>query len=252
MNRRSFFQRLGMVAGAGVVGDPVAAQQLCDGVAVQRPSIDETLYERMVIGNEVWDVIPKFVRGHTTVLLSGEPGSDRTLAARVVHARSPWADAPLLALDCSLPGTIGRALAATRGTVVLENVHALYLSEQNQLLEQMREYRLGDRLICTTTTPMLTSLVDCGIFSEEFYYRINVISLELQPLRERPDVILPLAACAATRAAAAQNKLVPQITPPGQLTCFCDIAGPEMCGNSNALWHWASVERDITRSPRPT
>jgi DNA-binding NtrC family response regulator len=66
-------------------------------------------------------------------------------------------------------------------------------------------------VICTTP-PTLSRLVDRRIFSEELYHRINVISMELQPLRERPDVILPLATYAATRAAAAQNKLVPQIT----------------------------------------
>jgi DNA-binding NtrC family response regulator len=218
MNRRSFFQRFGALAGAGFVGDRVAAQHLCDRVAVRKPpSIDESLidkilYERLVIGNYVWDLIPIFVRSHTTLLVSGEPGSGRTVAARLIHEQSPWADAPLKTIDCSLPGASWGAWWVTRGTLVLENVSALNKSEQKLLLQRMQEDSLPDRVICTTA-PMLRRLVDRRIFSEELYHRINVISLELQPLRERPDVILPLAEYAAIRAAAAQNKLVPQITP---------------------------------------
>jgi DNA-binding NtrC family response regulator len=195
----------------------VVAQHPCDPVAVRKPpSIDESmidriLYERMVIGNEVCDSIAKLGRLHATVLLSGEPGTGRTLAARLLHEQSPWADAPLRTINCSLAGGSWGAWWVKRGTLVLENVSALNKSEQKLLLQRMQEYPLPDRVICTTL-PTLRRLVARRIFSEELYYRINVISLELQPLRERPDVILPLAAYAATRAAAAQNKLVPQIT----------------------------------------
>jgi DNA-binding NtrC family response regulator len=217
MNRRSFFQRLGTFAGAGLVSDRVAAQHRCDRVAVRKPPtideslIDKILYERMVIGNDAWDVIPKFARCHATVLLSGEPGSGRTLAARLIHEQSPWADAPLKTVNCSLPRASWGAWSVTRGTLVLDNVSALEKSAQKLLLERMHEYPLPYRVICTTQ-PTLCRLVDRRIFSEELYHRINVISMELQPLRERPDVILPLATYAAARAAAAQNKRVPHIT----------------------------------------
>jgi DNA-binding NtrC family response regulator len=216
MNRRSLFQRLGALAAVRIVSDRVAAQEPCDQVPTPTPpSFDEMRHARMVIGNDAWKLILSLARSSASVLVSGERGTGRTLAARLFHELSLEPDAPLLTVDCSQPGTIWRACSSeTRGTLVLENLTALNMSEQKQVLEWMRQKsRPPCRLICTTAA-MPSHLVERGLFSANLYYRINVISLELQPLRERPDVILPLAVYAATRAAAVQNKLMPQITPP--------------------------------------
>ena len=216
MDRRGFFQRLGAFVATGAVSDR-EAQQLSDprAPAPTLLPLDEMRHARMVIGDWGWRFMLGVARLPSPVLITGEPGTGRTLAARLFHEVSFERDTSLLIVDCSRLVNIRRACSsAARGTLVLENVTSLNMAEQTEVLEWMWHDSLPDcRMVCTSST-RLRDLVEAGLFSERLYQRLNVLPpLELDPLRERPKEILPLAEHMAIREAAAQDMAAPHITP---------------------------------------
>lgn len=162
----------------------------------------------------------------TTVLLLGESGTGKELVARYIHQKSLRENGPFVTLNC---GAIPRELAenelfgyekgaftgatekikqgrfemAHRGTLLLDEIGELSLDMQVKLLRVLQErtfYRLGGqkevsanvRVIASTNRNLL-KLIDEGKFREDLYYRLNVATVELPPLRERPGDILLLA-----------------------------------------------------------
>ena len=160
-----------------------------------------------------------------TTLISGETGTGKELLARAIHRLSPRAHHPFVAFSCAcLPDTLvedelfghekgaftgaimarrGRLEAADKGTLFLDEIGDLNVGLQAKLLRVLQERsfeRLGSnttvradfRLICATNRD-LPALVKEGKFREDLYYRLNVIQLCIQPLRERPEDIPILA-----------------------------------------------------------
>jgi two-component system, NtrC family, response regulator AlgB len=160
-----------------------------------------------------------------TILLRGESGTGKTVLARAVHAWSGRADKPFNIVSCpALPAELleselfghvkgaftgavrdnpGRIAASDGGTLLLDEVGDLPLPLQPKLLRfiQDREFeRVGDtatrkadvRLIAATNTSLEDAIKD-GRFREDLYYRLNVISIEIPPLRERPEDLPSLA-----------------------------------------------------------
>jgi len=155
----------------------------------------------------------------TTVLLLGEPGSGRYELARRVHELSNT-DGPFVEVSCALPGRafelelcgsavargIGRTGAcalARGGSLVLRDVERLGPEAQARVLElaterswraigSEHERSLEARLIALAS-PELEAVVDSGAFREDLFYRLNVLSSSLPPLRERPQDIESLA-----------------------------------------------------------
>lgn len=159
-----------------------------------------------------------------TILLCGESGTGKHVLAEATHEASPRTGKPLLRLSCGgMPpgaleielfgqdrltaggqrGKVGRLEQAAGGTLILDEIDELPLDLQGRLLTVLEQRELprpgGDgaaavdvRLICTTRRDLL-ALVREGRFREELYYRLNVISLTVPPLRERPDDIAILA-----------------------------------------------------------
>jgi DNA-binding NtrC family response regulator len=159
------------------------------------------------------------------VLIRGESGSGKEVAARAVHALSPRADEPFVPVNCgaiapelaeaelfghergaftgaiaSSPGAFG---AANGGTLFLDEIGDLPLPLQVKLLRALeagevkpvgspRPRRIDVRIVCATHRD-LKKLVRAGAFREDLYYRLVGISVELPPLRERKDDIIPLA-----------------------------------------------------------
>ncbi len=152
-----------------------------------------------------------------TVLILGESGTGKELLAQALHSASPRNDAPFVAINCAaLPESLveselfghrkgaftgatenqsGRIRAAEGGTVFLDEIGELPLTIQAKLLRFLESGecqavgentpRKVDVRIIAATNRDLYSLVRQGLFREDLYYRLNVVPLELPPLRQR-------------------------------------------------------------------
>ncbi|HXX31960.1 MAG TPA: sigma 54-interacting transcriptional regulator [Myxococcaceae bacterium] len=173
----------------------------------------------------VGHVLDQVAASESTVLLVGETGTGKELVARELHARSPRAARPFLALNCgAMPDGLleselfghecgaftgaerartGRFEAADGGTLLLDEVSEIPLRGQIALLRllQEREFervgscqtrRVDVRVIAATNTS-LERLVECRTFREDLYFRLSVVPLYLPPLRERREDLPQLA-----------------------------------------------------------
>ncbi len=180
---------------------------------------------RDAASRRVLDLATKVAATSTTVLVTGESGSGKDQLARLIHESSPRRDAPYLKIDCaSLPPELveselfghekgaftgaverklGRLELARGGTIVLDEVAALVPSIQSKLLRVIEErtferlggtdtLRIDARLIALTNAD-LQRLVAAGCFREDLFHRLNVFTIAVPPLRQRPADILPLA-----------------------------------------------------------
>lgn len=181
----------------------------------------------------------------TTVLLAGETGTGKELVARALHYGGPRAAAPFVELNCAaLPTQLleselfghergaftdartakpGLFEVAQGGTLFLDEVHQLAPELQAKLLralEQKTIRRLGatagrtvDVRIIAATNADLARAVSSGRFREDLYYRLNVVTVTLPPLRERGDDVVRLAAAFLRRFATQYGIAEPDLTP---------------------------------------
>ena len=160
-----------------------------------------------------------------TVMIAGESGTGKEVIARFIHSRSTRSSAPFLAINCAaIPENMleavlfgyergaftgatsaraGKFEQAQGGTLLLDEISEMALPLQAKLLRVLQEReveRLGGkeplaldvRVLATTNRDLRASVAD-GEFREDLYYRLNVLPLNLKPLRERPRDIVPLA-----------------------------------------------------------
>ncbi|MGS0742470.1 sigma-54-dependent transcriptional regulator [Glaciimonas sp. GG7] len=178
--------------------------------------------------------IARLARSMAPIAISGESGSGKELAARDLHALSPRADKPFIAVNCgAIPENLMEAeffgyrkgaftgaaddrdgffQAANGGTLLLDEVADLPLAMQVKLLRAIQERRVRkvgatteevvDVRLVSATHQNLAECVEKGKFRQDLYYRLNVIELRLPPLRERLDDIGLLADVILTRLAA--------------------------------------------------
>lgn len=171
------------------------------------------------------ELAEKVAPAPTTLLITGESGTGKDHLARLIHELGPRRDAPYLKIDCaSLPpqlveselfghergaftGAVERKLGrfelGKNGTIVLDEVAALSPTAQSKLLRVLQEraferlggtetLRIEARLIALTNVD-LPAAVKAGTFREDLYFRMNVLTLTVPPLRERRADILRLA-----------------------------------------------------------
>jgi DNA-binding NtrC family response regulator len=216
----------------------VAAVERCLAEQAQREHEADPASTYPIIGNSpaMQDLLSRVARigpTESTVLIRGESGTGKELIARAIHGASHRAHAPLISLNCaSIPPRLietelfgygrdgasrerarsGLLEAANGGTLFLDEIGELEPEAQARLLRvlQVGELRrFGDaqslpvdvRLI-TSTQRDLARLVASGQFREDLYYRLNVVSIEVPPLRERGDDILLVADFVLQRASA--------------------------------------------------
>jgi len=174
---------------------------------------------------QVKDRIQRVAQTDTVVLIQGETGTGKELAARAVHEQSARADMPLISINCaSIPENLieselfghekgaftgasqsskGLIAAADSGTLFLDEIGELSLDVQAQLLRVLQEgeiRRVGSnkmqyvdiRLIAATHRNLL-EMVEQKKFREDLYYRLNVMEITMPPLRQRDQDIIELA-----------------------------------------------------------
>lgn len=222
-----------------------ATQNACTGIV---PSNAVASVKQRLMGQSAAIValrmqIARLARSMAPVAISGESGSGKELAARDIHALSARNDKPFIAVNC---GAIPEALmeaeffgyrkgaftgaaedrdgffqAANGGTLLLDEVADLPLAMQVKLLRVIQERsvrKIGatqeepiDVRIVSATHQNLHDCVGKGTFRQDLYYRLNVIELQLPPLRERLDDVALLANAILARFATAQQRA--ELTP---------------------------------------
>jgi len=238
--------------------------------------IDDFNIEHNLVGEsapirEVLQFISKVAPTDSTVLISGESGTGKELAARAIHLNSKRADKPFMAVNCaalaeslleselfghekgSFTGALtqkkGRLEIADGGTVFLDEIGELSPALQVKLLRvlQEREFeRVGgtrpikvDIRVVTATNKNLEEAVTQGTFRQDLYYRLNVVGLEMPPLRDRPQDIPLLANYFAAKFGQQCNRRITGITTEAQAR----LVGYDWPGNVRELEN--AIERAI-------
>lgn len=194
------------------------------------PVLEATGDSQQVIGEsaamqEVFRTIGRLSRSSISVLLTGETGSGKDVVARALHQHSPRARGPFVAINAAaIPAELleselfghergsftgahvrrpGRFEEAAGGTLFLDEIGDMPLPLQTRLLRVLAEgdyYRVGGRdllradvRLITATHQDLKQKITQGVFREDLYHRLNVITIKLPPLRERTEDIPLLA-----------------------------------------------------------
>jgi len=193
---------------------------------------------------EVFDKIHKVSGSNSTVLIAGESGTGKELIARAIHRHSPRKDRPFVAVSCAaIPETLieselfgyekgaftgalsrrqGLFEAADKSTLLLDEIGELNVNLQAKVLRALQEReirRVGARegvkvdvRIIAATNKDLEQEVRRGTFREDLYYRLNVMTVTLPPLRERSTDIPQLAEHFVARACAEAGRPPMSIT----------------------------------------
>lgn len=189
------------------------------------------LSEKVLVANSkhmegIYELISHVADTSANVLITGETGVGKSLTAKIIHRKSGRADGPFISINCgtipenlieselfgyekgsftgaSNKGKVGRVELAGGGTLFLDEIGELPLSMQTKLLEVIQDKavtRVGGlkkidvdfRLIAASNHDLKKGIKEKR-FREDLYYRLNVIPIQIQPLRERPEDIGPLA-----------------------------------------------------------
>lgn len=223
---------------------------------------------------------------NSTVLIHGETGTGKELIARTIHHNSPRADQRFVAFNSAaipenlaeaelfghakgaftgaVSARVGRFELAHRGTIFIDEVGLMSLSLQSKLLRALQEReieRVGesrpikfDARVIAATNSDLRKLVKEGTFREDLYYRLNVIPIQLPPLRDRREDV-PLLARHFVQKSCRNNNLPPRTLSQDAIRALMNYSWP---GNirqlENAIEHSVALtgqEREIQASALP-
>lgn len=188
----------------------------------------------------------KFARTSTPVLIKGESGSGKEMLAQAIHYGGDRKNGPMLSMHCgAMPGGLletelfgyqggaftsggiqgkaGKLEIADEGTLLLHEIDQMPLDIQFKLMQYLKTgsfHRIGGdegisvntRIIATTTGP-LEKLLDEGQFLEQLYYRLNVLSIDIPPLRERTEDIPELVQAFIREFSVRYRKPAPKVDP---------------------------------------
>lgn len=209
-----------------------------------RPQGTAAIVHRSTVMTTLLETVRKAAATTVPVLVTGETGTGKELVARALHAESPRRDQPFLAVNCSaIPAGLleselfghargaftgadrartGLFGAAAGGTLLLDEIGDLPLELQPKLLRVLQDgevRRVGDsqaqpvdvRVVAATAVDLRQAVAD-GRFREDLFYRLAVMTLELPPLRRRPEDIVPLVQAYLPRLAARFGRPLPELT----------------------------------------
>jgi PAS domain S-box-containing protein len=179
------------------------------------------LASRSPLMQRIFEVIPAIATSPSTVLLLGETGTGKELIARTIHSLSHRSKGPFLAVNCgALPDSLleselfgykagaftgaiknkpGRFALASEGTIFLDEIGEISNTLQVKLLRVLQDgtyeplgatkSEKADARVIVATNKDLSEQVRSGIFRDDLYYRVNVVRIELPPLRRRKEDI---------------------------------------------------------------
>jgi transcriptional regulator with GAF, ATPase, and Fis domain len=194
---------------------------------------------------DVYRRIDKIALTDISVLITGETGTGKELIAREIHRRSPRAKGPFVTINCgAIPENLleselfghvkgaftgavsnkpGKFQAAIGGTLFLDEIGDMPLPLQVKLLRALQEkvvYKVGDHRpepvdirVVAATNRVLEEEIPKGTFREDLYYRLNVVTLQLPPLRDRGEDLIVLAKFFLQKYAKEFNSKVRGFTP---------------------------------------
>jgi two-component system NtrC family response regulator len=226
----------------------------------------------------IYRLVEAVSQNKSTVLVSGESGTGKELVARTIHERSPLRDGPFVAVNCgglaetlldsqlfghrrgAFTGAIadhdGVFRAAGGGTLFLDEVAEVPLMLQAKFLRAIQEREVVpigstraipvDVRLVAATNRDIEAEVDAGRFRRDLFYRLNVVRIELPPLRARPDDIPALVTHFIDRYST-QYGVAPKAVPPEVLVCLQAYPWP---GNVRELQN--VVERAFALSDADT
>ncbi len=170
---------------------------------------------------QIFEILPAVADSNSTVLVEGETGTGKELLARAIHNLSPRRNGPFVAVNCgAIPDTLleselfgykagaftdakrdkpGRFSLAQGGTIFLDEIGDVSPALQVRLLRVLQERVfeplgsvesvMADVRVIAATNKNLEGLVDKGAFRKDLYYRLNIIKIDLPPLREKKEDI---------------------------------------------------------------
>ena len=225
-------------------------QQLLSENVYLKEQIEEKYNFQDIIGpsagiQQVLETVKKVAASSSAVLIRGESGTGKELIARAIHYNSPRRDKPFIRMSCavlseslleselfghekgSFTGAVadraGRFEVADGGTIFLDEIGDVSARTQVKLLRVLQEKefeRVGSNVtrtvdvrVITATNRNLEELMHQGVFREDLFYRLNVISIVVPPLRDRREDIFPLAVHFLNKYARAAGKTISGIDP---------------------------------------
>lgn len=194
---------------------------------------------------EIIKMLPLVAKSSSTLLIQGETGTGKEVLARSIHESGPNADEPFIAINCgALPDTLleselfgykkgaftgadhdkpGKFELAGRGTILLDEIGEISPALQVKLLRVLQEKKcepLGGTesinvpaRVLAATNRDLSAMIEDNSFRHDLFYRINVITLDLPPLRDRVEDIIPLCKKFMTKFNLLQKREIKSISP---------------------------------------
>jgi len=213
-----------------IVHKTLSAHDLAKEVELLRSEVNRSYGFENIIGKskemlEIFRVVRQIADSRTTVLVTGESGTGKELISRAIHYHSPRKNKPFVTINCAaIPETlieselfghergaftsayekkIGRFEMANTGSLFLDEIGELSLPTQAKILRFLEEKELTrvggsknikvDVRLIAATNKNLEESIKAGIFREDLYYRINVVPIDVPPLRNRKEDIPLLA-----------------------------------------------------------
>ncbi len=208
----------------------VEHQSLLDeNITLRRKIEDRFVFEGIIAKSskmlKIFELIKTVAPSSATILINGNTGTGKEVVARAIHQQSPRCDKPFIATSCAaLPESLleseifghekgsftgaverkeGKFEAADKGTLFLDEIGEINANTQIHLLRALEEKKITrvggneeisvDVRVIAATNKNLKTLVQERTFREDLYYRLNVVTLDLPPLKERREDIIPLA-----------------------------------------------------------
>ena len=235
-----FFIRVHMITPSSTASDACYAKHVHDDLALPLQNTQFRLLGDSLAMQQVRERIRRLANSNAPVAIFGESGCGKELAARDIHTHSARREMPFVAVNCgAIPESLMEAeffgcrkgaftganqdrdgffQAAQGGTLLLDEVADLPLAMQVKLLRAIQERRIrklgstreevADVRIISATHQSLTREVQQGRFRQDLYYRLNVIELQLPPLRARREDIALLAETLLQRQSAANGAAI--------------------------------------------